>query len=649
MIRCFPDPFPDELLYSLWARYSDRVRYPSERRILLELFGSDKILPIVDLPRHIGLFIGQLSIDYKYTIDDFINHHTLFPLYSPFMSQERAAALREQMIESKSEGLKKGFYRRFGMTNSLVSRILWLRYCPMCWQEDRTKFGKAYWHRLHQVPGIEICPLHRTCIENSSARIRRPFSGKSLVSAESILPVASPRFADSSQLSEALLCIAEDIGYILGHPGISLSPPLLREQYRTLLREGGYLTKGGLVRNVDFLNAFVDYYTPTLLYQFNCELSQHHASSSWLVRLVNGSSGQQPPLHHILTMHFLGSKAKDFFCQKIKPSPPFGEGPWPCLNPACDNYRQKCISTLQKKNTLAKGNRPVGIFACTCGYVYTRKGPDRLPGDAFQKDAVLSYGAVWEAKLKELWLDPSITRLDIARFFGMSEGNVKKRAIKLHLPIPRISPYNRRERPRLIRDTQWYRTQWLAHVAAAPEKGITSLRDEAPGLYIWLYENDQDWLLAHRPPSKPWRRRGGSKKDLTFQSLRAKSRSQDWISRDAIAAEAVKNAAHQILLAHGRPRRISIEAIHSHVPQLAWLRKIPDRVPLTIQALEEVVETYEEFAIRRIRWIKQQYQRERVVPSRKEFMDRSNFRQYMHLSDVKEAFESAMTELSRGL
>src|SRR5713101_530955 len=193
MILCFPDPYPDELLYSLWARFSDRVCYRSEKYVLKELFGSSRIRPIIDLPCHIGLFTEKLPAGCKYTADNLIDQHTLSPLYSPFMSRERATALRELMIANEAQGLPQGFYRRFGIVNSLEPRLLWLRYCPICWQEDKTIFGEAYWHRSHQVPGFEVCPLHGTFIENSSFRIREKISEKMLYSAESIQPVASPR------------------------------------------------------------------------------------------------------------------------------------------------------------------------------------------------------------------------------------------------------------------------------------------------------------------------------------------------------------------------------------------------------------------------------------------------------------------------
>jgi len=39
MIGFFPDPFTGELLYSVCARYSDCMRYPSKTAVAVELQG----------------------------------------------------------------------------------------------------------------------------------------------------------------------------------------------------------------------------------------------------------------------------------------------------------------------------------------------------------------------------------------------------------------------------------------------------------------------------------------------------------------------------------------------------------------------------------------------------------------------------------
>ena len=172
MIPCFPDPFPDELFYSACARFSDHVQYRNKAKIIKELFGSSNVWPIIDLPCHLGAFIERLPIGHSYTIDTIINNHTLLPLYSPFIGQERIMAIREQMITGDGQSL----HRKIGIAHPDVPRISQIRYCPNCLKEDKKSFGEAYWHRLHHIPGVEACHIHSTFIENTMISIRKPFS-----------------------------------------------------------------------------------------------------------------------------------------------------------------------------------------------------------------------------------------------------------------------------------------------------------------------------------------------------------------------------------------------------------------------------------------------------------------------------------------
>ena len=62
-----------------------------------------------------------------------------------------------------------------------------MRYCPVCVQEDRLKFGETYWHRLHQILELPVCPIHHCKIVETNFRS----SGKSspdLIAAEIVIP-----------------------------------------------------------------------------------------------------------------------------------------------------------------------------------------------------------------------------------------------------------------------------------------------------------------------------------------------------------------------------------------------------------------------------------------------------------------------------
>src|SRR5579884_3399041 len=165
MLEYFLDPHPDELLYSVWARYSDQVQYPNQADVAQELFGKRSCNAIVEWSCYLRYLIDQLSPGHCYTVDMLINDHTLFPLYAPFLPSERRRLLWEQMV--MGNGIT--FRSRMGIANSHIQGYQWLRYCPECVKSDRERFGETYWHRLHQAPGVEVCPIHDTFLENSTA------------------------------------------------------------------------------------------------------------------------------------------------------------------------------------------------------------------------------------------------------------------------------------------------------------------------------------------------------------------------------------------------------------------------------------------------------------------------------------------------
>src|SRR5207248_2457381 len=90
----FPSPHPDELLFSLCARFSDRVQYVSKDAVCIELFGRRGAARIIDLPRHIGYFTSKLPHGHALTASRLILEHTLLPFYAPFLPAERVRSLK---------------------------------------------------------------------------------------------------------------------------------------------------------------------------------------------------------------------------------------------------------------------------------------------------------------------------------------------------------------------------------------------------------------------------------------------------------------------------------------------------------------------------------------------------------------------------
>jgi hypothetical protein len=97
MIGFFPNVYPDELLYSLCARYSDRVQYSSDGAGNLELFGSYFRWGNIGLPGRINNLVSALPAKQPYSVEDFIYNNTLFPFYAPFFPSERVGKLLKVM------------------------------------------------------------------------------------------------------------------------------------------------------------------------------------------------------------------------------------------------------------------------------------------------------------------------------------------------------------------------------------------------------------------------------------------------------------------------------------------------------------------------------------------------------------------------
>lgn len=154
---------PDELLFSLISRHhrlSGNINPSSTNR---QLFGTSSRV----VSHH---FIGQLDEFARRThgslgdADTLIREHTILPLYLPFLT---AAQAKEAMSTMQASFIgSQNFYlgtspRQFHFKHPLKA-------CLTCMQSDRERWGIAYWHRLHQIPGVWLCPAHDSPLQTST-------------------------------------------------------------------------------------------------------------------------------------------------------------------------------------------------------------------------------------------------------------------------------------------------------------------------------------------------------------------------------------------------------------------------------------------------------------------------------------------------
>ncbi|CAH9055550.1 hypothetical protein PSECIP111854_01601 [Pseudoalteromonas sp. CIP111854] len=145
-----PTSLPDETLFSRYVRHMT----------MLGMNGEDYLKALLKKPRasiHPYLTIGitkaaQISSN---TVSTIYREQTLGRLFSYFLPQQSQPIFKTLLSNSGNAAI-----RACQLVTFKESEELSLKYCPHCAREDIKKHGVAYWHRMHQVPGIEACHLH---------------------------------------------------------------------------------------------------------------------------------------------------------------------------------------------------------------------------------------------------------------------------------------------------------------------------------------------------------------------------------------------------------------------------------------------------------------------------------------------------------
>lgn len=661
MIGHFPTACPDELLYSICARFGDRVQYTNKEAVNTELFGARGCAAAIDLPSHLDYLAANLPHTNKDSCrhfrDKVIDNNTLLPLYRPFLPPERVGRIRAAMASSRGSAI----HNQAGITPSILNRPNWLRFCHTCVEDDKKQFEISYWHRLHQVPGVEVCPLHHLFLANSNVRARNRVNSSVYVSAESsVLNTAQHPLCTDNPDHKALLQVARDATWLLEQSNLDFDFSSLRDRYLMLLAENGLLLNGESVSLKRLLPALRNKYSHNVLEMLGCEYDEQK-SSNWPSLLIPHLVHQKtdPPIRHLLFLQLLGSSAQEFFCRPVRSvlpasqstrsivvGKPFGDGPWPCLNPVCKQYEKFTIKVCDIKINQSSRETPVGTFACHCGFTYKRKGPDRSLKDHYRHDRVVFYGIVWESYVRKAWSDSSISVRQIALKLKVKWDTVKLIAINMNLRFPREGPARMvaYSRARSTRNPQaqkkltycfqatrsLYRDEWSSIREQHPHASRSQLNKKLAGRsFTWLHKHDKEWLLAHLPAR--WKRIGSARK-------------VDWEKRDDRLAKEVVASAQRLRNAPGRPVRITQQAIGRELDEMTSLnsKKSLSNLPLTVKALRSVVEARIEYAIRRIKWAATQLQLEEVTGLSELRLRAAICHEIWYVPEVKAAFDEAL-------
>lgn len=290
MLAFFPSLYPDEILYSGIARYHQISGNRSQKQTVRDLFGERLVCATVDLPSNLGSLAKRTGE--IYTVDELIQRHTLYPYYAAYLSKVKTERLYHLMTEGTSWG---EIHISLGIPASTIKLPLNMRYCIGCYRDDVEKYGEPYWHRLHQLPGVLACPIHKIWLSNSAIPYttreqKFRYQPLSTVQKENeykkydIVPEIYLRVANRSEI---MLC--QSFRYVD-------SKSLVGSEY---------VTKEGRFRFRKLLDDFDRYFTSEFLKAINCEV-KNGLCETWLHKIVRGKTMVSHPLRYILLSEFLG-------------------------------------------------------------------------------------------------------------------------------------------------------------------------------------------------------------------------------------------------------------------------------------------------------------------------------------------------------
>lgn len=182
MIVQFPDFYPDELVYSLLARYYTRTGYMCYTFAAEDLFKRKTVKPDIEFFNRLT-GEGIKNITRTMSLERIIREHTMFPYYARFIDKGR----REKAFDSLMS-MDGKHYNLLPVRKKRDASVRYLRYCPICAKEDRKRYSETYWHRVHQMPDVRICPTHFCKLLDTDIPISSKAS-PSLITAEETVPI----------------------------------------------------------------------------------------------------------------------------------------------------------------------------------------------------------------------------------------------------------------------------------------------------------------------------------------------------------------------------------------------------------------------------------------------------------------------------
>lgn len=533
-----PLPYPDELLYSVIARYLILIGTSNSRIVASDIFGR-QTKPHVDMPSSLDKVSDHIWPIWHMSGEDIANRLTLFPYYTRYVPEKRVAQCLQVLLSDNGQGI----HARLGINGNRTKIPRFLRFCRVCREYDLAKYGETYWHRSHQLPGVLVCPEHGQQLLNTIASIRpKRFSDYADATIIAASTIPNDRYKLDDKESAKALKIAKRCQEMLYGPISFWNASNISSAYTKAAMERGF-TEGSLSFSITKLErTLVEFYDISLLTYLGCDI-RGSLRGSWIRRIFCKHHRLFPPIQHALIQVFL----EDTPISSSRS--PFGLGPWKCPN----NYARHTEEfPIAKVNIYVTEKGQYAASAnCSCGFKFTflrTRDNDIHTPEVCKR---LALGPTWEAEAKRLKKD-GLTISAIAKEMGIDRFTVrrlfKRNSIKHQVSAKQIN--------------EW-RKKWLKLLDEAPAGRRSLVYSKHRTLYKRLRKYDREWLCA-----QPKRRIGNPR---PIEQVNWESRDKKWSRLLQSAADKIR--AERPLKRITKNSMITYSGISTSI--FAYLNRLP--------------------------------------------------------------------------
>ncbi|MBD2413795.1 hypothetical protein FACHB389_19825 [Nostoc calcicola FACHB-389] len=314
MLSFFPALYPDELLYSTLARYHIRSGNKSFKQTDLELFGySSQQVCKITLTNNLNYLVINLPLGSQQTVDNLLQNHTLYPFYATFLMPQEAWLLKNSMSKKLSGSILDIVKVA---TNFSGDSKKFLKFCPECLEKDTQKYGEPYWHRIHQVPGILVCPTHSVVLHDSSVGVESKGIYYHAASMDNCLLPSKVKIFTNKTL-QTLFILANEINWLIHSNFTFRGLAWLRAQYQYYLVHKGLLQTfpGGKFKfdEFGFTQLIFEFYGQEFLEALNPKLTQHQGKYFSYCLFGCDLNPAIDRITHILMIKVLANSIEVFF------------------------------------------------------------------------------------------------------------------------------------------------------------------------------------------------------------------------------------------------------------------------------------------------------------------------------------------------